>query len=75
MRPGSMAHSEMIEFCEHMRQLAMHAGHALGDAKRAAPEEYHKAIDLMMTETRAFFRASKYFQAAVTELKPKEETP
>jgi hypothetical protein len=72
MVPGSMTSAEMAEFCEHMQQLAMHAGHALGDAKRGAPRSYAPCIETMMAATRFFYRATKRFEQEVAALAPQE---
>lgn len=75
MMKGSMTHAEMMEFCQHMKQLALHAGNALCDAQRAAPAWHYRNIDRMMEATRVFWHATAFFEAQTAALRPEALKP
>lgn len=56
-----MTPQEMRDYAAHMVQLAMHAGHSLGDVAAAAPEEHRPAVRQMLESARSFYRSAQYF--------------
>lgn len=55
----------MHDFADHLMQLALHAGHSLGDVLPSSPIDKHKAVREMTHAARSFYRSTQEFAIAV----------